>query len=112
TYVYQSAKPGAPQRYSWYLNGKFVSDSIALFTDKFVLGTDSLKLVIHTCLGADSLTKVFTVSAPTKVPVVNFVANKNLIHSGDVVTFLDLCTNGPTRWLWTITPDSSIVNGV
>jgi len=112
TYVYQNAKAGDPKRYAWYLNRKLVSDSLVLFTNKFLLGSDTLKLVVFTCHGSDSLTKILTVTAPTAVPVVNFISNKNLIHSGDIVTFLDLCTNGPTRWFWNITPDSSLVNGV
>lgn len=112
TYVYQNAKPGEPQRYFWYVNGALVSDSLVLFTNKFVLGEDTLKLVTITCRGSDSATQAFTVSAPTAVPVIDFVSDKNLIKSGDVVSFIDLSTNGPVRWLWSISPDSSIVNGV
>ncbi len=111
TYVYQNAKAGEPQRYFWYVNGAFVSDSLVLFTNKFVLGTNTLKLVTVTCLGSDSSTQTFTVSAPTAIPVVAFVSDKNIVKSGDVVSFIDLSTNGPIRWLWTISPDSSIVSG-
>ena len=112
TYVYQNAKAGEPQRYLWYVNGVYVSDSLVLFTNKFVLGSNTLKLVIVTCLGSDSSSQTFTVSAPTAVPVVGFISDKNIVKAGDVVSFIDLSTNGPIRWLWAISPDSSIVNGV
>jgi len=112
TYVYQNAKAGEPQRYFWYVNGVFVSDSLVLFTNKFILGTNTLKLLTVTCLGSDSSSQTFTVSAPTAVPVVAFISDKNIVKSGDVVSFIDLSSNGPIRWLWTISPDSSIVNGV
>jgi PKD repeat protein len=112
TYVYQIAKAGEPKRHSWYLNGVHVSDSIVLFTDKFVSGTNTLKLVTTTCTGKDSSTQVFTVSPPTSVPVTDFISNKNSIQAGSVVSFKDLSSNGPSKWLWTITPDSTLSGGV
>jgi PKD repeat protein len=111
TYVYQIAKAGEPKRHAWYLNGVHVSDSIVLFTSKFVVGSNTLKLVTTTCFGKDSSTQVFTVTAPTAVPGTDFIANKNTIQAGGSVAFKDLSTNGPTKWQWTITPDSTYDNG-
>jgi PKD repeat protein len=112
TYVTQIAKQGEAKRHSWYVNGVHMSDSIVLLTDKFNIGTNTLKLVTITCFGSDSSTQTFTVSAPATVPGTDFISDKNNIRMGDIVTFQDLTTGGPTRWQWIITPDSIVKNGV
>jgi hypothetical protein len=108
SYVYQTYKAGSPTTSKWYLNGVWVSDSTVLLTNKFQAGSNTLKLVVTTCGGKDSFTQTFNVAAPTSVPSTDFVANKNAIVTGDIVSFQDLSTNGPTTWAWTISPDSVI----
>jgi PKD repeat protein len=112
TYVYQIAKAGEPKRHSWYVNGVHVSDSIVLLTNKFNVGTNTLKLVTVTCFSSDSSTQTFTVSPPTTVPGTDFISDKNRIKTGDIVSFQDLTTGGPTRWLWTISPDTVVSGGL
>jgi hypothetical protein len=112
TFIYQTAKAGEPKIHAWYLNGVKVSDSVVLKTSAFVTGSNTLKLVTQTCAGNDSFTATFNVSAPTAVPGTDFIANKNTIQAGQSVSFTDLSSNGPTKWLWAITPDSAISNGV
>jgi PKD repeat protein len=111
TYIYQTAKAGEPKIHSWYLNGAKVSDSVVLKTSSFVTGSNTLKLVTRTCGGNDSFSQTFTVSAPTAVPGTDFIADRNTIKAGEKVKFQDLSTNGPTKWQWSISPDSMIVNG-
>jgi len=112
TTIYQTAKAGEPKLNYWYLNGVLVSDSVVLFTNKFVTGTNTLKLVTKSCGGNDSVQKTFTVAPPTAVPGTDFIASKNTIKQGDFVTFHDLSTNGPTTWQWSVSPDSVINSGV
>jgi len=112
TYVFQSAKPGEAKRHAWYVNGIHVSDSIVLLTDQFVVGQNTLKLVTFTCFSSDSATEIFNVTNPTAVPSTDFIVNFNRIHTNDIVTFHDLSSNGPTKWLWVITPDSIISGGI
>jgi PKD repeat protein len=111
SFVYQTAKFGEPKTHAWYLNGVYVSDSVVLKTTQFVSGSNTLKLITHFCGGSDSFQMTFNVNSPTAVPGTDFVANKNYISGGDVVTFLDQSTNGPTAWSWQISPDSIIMSG-
>jgi PKD repeat protein len=111
SYVYQTYKPGSPTSSHWYLNGVKVSDSTVLLTNKFQVGSNTLKLVVQTCGGTDSFTQSFNVAAPTAVPVTDFVANKNAVVTADVVRFQDLSTNGPQTWTWSISSDSTVSNG-
>jgi PKD repeat protein len=112
TYIYQTAKAGEPKMHQWYLNGVKISDSVVLKTSAFVIGSNTLKLVTQTCAGNDSFQQIFNVSAPAAVPGTDFIVNKNTIQAGQVVMFTDLSSNGPTKWFWSISPDSVIDNGV
>jgi hypothetical protein len=111
SFVYQTYKTGSPTSSHWYLNGVKVSDSTVLLTNKFTVGSNTLKLVVQTCGGTDSFQQTFNVAAPTSVPGTDFVANKNAIVTGDIVSFLDLTTNGPQTWKWKISPDSIVSGG-
>ena len=111
TFVYSSVSPGDPVLSHWYVNGVHVSDSSTLLSSAFVKGSNCVKLVLVSCGGTDSSTQCTTVSAPTAVPASDFLADKNSIQTGDVVSFEDLSTNGPTRWLWTVSPDSVLSGG-
>jgi hypothetical protein len=112
TFIYQTAKAGEPKAHQWYLNGVKVSDSVVLKTSAFVTGSNTLKLVTQTCGGNDSFQQTFNVSAPVAVPGTDFIASKNTIQAGQSVSFKDLSSNGPTKWLWAITPDSTLSSGV
>jgi hypothetical protein len=111
SFVYQTAKAGEPKTHQWILNGVKVSDSVVLKTTKFVAGSNTLKLITQYCGGKDSFSMTFNVSNPTAAPVTDFVANKNYISGGEIVTFLDQSSNGPTNWTWQISPDSVILAG-
>src|SRR6185503_17285465 len=111
TVFYNTAKAGTPQTYKWYINGKFVSDSISLRTQLAVYPGVSIKLVETNCAGSDSSTQLFTVVYPSAPPLSDFISDKNAIKVNDAVTFMDLSTNGASSWQWKITPDSTISFG-
>src|SRR5665213_1951169 len=118
TTIYQTGKPGDPKRFAWYLQNStystltLVSTAANLVTSAFTVGTNCLKLVTFTCGGNDSFPQCFTVTAPTAVPGTDFIANLNTIQQGGSVSFTDLSTFGPTKWIWSITPDATYSNGV
>jgi PKD repeat protein len=93
-----------PAAYRWYVNGKFVSDSFQLYTAALKSPSSTVSLVTVSCAGKDSVTKTFTVSSPTKAPLTDFISDKNIIRSGEVVQFNDLSPNYPSKWTWTISP--------
>jgi len=111
TYVYSTVNSGDPILSHWYVNGVHVSDSSALLSSAFVKGSNCVKLIVVSCGGTDSSTQCITVTAPTAVPNSDFLADKNSIQSGNVVSFEDLSTNGPTSWVWTVMPDSVLAGG-
>jgi len=112
TYVYQTGKAYEPKSYFWYLNGVLISDSVVLFTNKFIGGLNTLKLVTISCGGKDSDQQTFGITSPTSVPVADFISNSNSIETGQNVSLQDLSSNGPTKWQWTISPDSIYNNGI
>lgn len=111
TFVYSSINPGDPVLSHWYVNGVHVSDSSTLLSSAFVKGNNCVKLVLVSCGGTDSSTLCTTATLPTAVPASDFLSDKNSIQSGDVVSFEDLSTNGPTSWVWTVSPDSVLAGG-
>ena len=105
--ITQTAKLGEPKSYAWYVNGVLVSDSVTLFTNKFVTGVDSIRLVVTSCGGTSTYKAIDTVKAPKSVPNVDFVSNTNVVQTGQPVLFEDVSTNGPTSWNWEITPSTT-----
>ncbi|MFT5347971.1 MAG: hypothetical protein ACI9M3_001006, partial [Bacteroidia bacterium] len=65
-------------------------------------GTYTAKLVSENCLGKDSTTKTFVIVTPTAPPVANFVSDKNVVEIFETFSLVDLSSNGPTYWDWSI----------
>ncbi len=97
------AKAGKAEKYSWYINNRWITDSMHLAT---VLEgpNDTVKLVAYNCGGMDSFISVVQVKTPTSVPVTDFISNKSNIIQGETVKLFDISTNYPSAWLWEITP--------
>jgi len=74
-------------------------------------GTYSAKLVSENCLGKDSTTKSFVIVAPTAPPVANFVSDKNIVEIFETFSLIDLSTNGPTYWDWSIIKGTDTIDG-
>ncbi|RYZ96816.1 MAG: hypothetical protein EOP47_23035, partial [Sphingobacteriaceae bacterium] len=107
-----SASTAASMSFKWYVNGKFVSDSLHLETIALTGPTSKVKLVAETCGGKDSTETTITVSTPPNAPTSDFISDKNVIRQGDVVKFTDLSADYPASWKWEITPVNAIDNGV
>jgi len=88
----------------WFVNGKFVSDSIHLMYRALKPGVDTVMLVMENCEGADTTTKNVLVSKVLRAPKVNFSAKALTVYKGVPVRFFDLSKNGPAEWWWDISP--------
>ena len=65
-------------------------------------GTYSVKLQVENCAGKDSITKDIVIVNPTAPPVADFVSTKNQLGLNEEFTLVDLSTNGPTYWSWSL----------
>lgn len=109
---YDSAGPAYAVTYKWYVNGKFVSDSIALVSIPYVSSGITVALVTENCAGKDSSYRTFQVLYPSKAPLADFTADHREIEINDTLRLKDLSTNGPSAWQWQITPAYTYVGGV
>jgi PKD repeat protein len=112
TIFYNTAKAGMPQVYRWYVNGKYITDSLHLKTQLALYPSVTIALKVTNCAGSDSVSQTFSVSYPSAAPVSDFIADKNAIQVNDIVHFTDLSSNGAASWQWTISPDSTFSFGV
>jgi len=94
----------------WTING--ASYTTTNVTNVFsTAGTYSAKLVSENCLGKDSTTKSFVIVAPTAPPVANFVSDKNVVEVFETFSLIDLSSNGPTYWDWSIIKGTDTIDG-
>ena len=112
TVFFNSAKGSGGIMYKWYVNNKFISDSLHLETLALTGPTSKVKLVAQTCGGKDSSETTVTVSLPPNVPVSDFISDKNTIRQGDLVKFTDISQEYPSQWKYTVTPEFTFVDGV
>ncbi|MGZ5243038.1 MAG: immunoglobulin-like domain-containing protein [Bacteroidia bacterium] len=98
-----AASVGKAEKYAWYINNKWVSDSMHLAA---VLEgpTDTVKLVAYNCGGKDSSQTAITVNMPTSAPTTNFISNKSNIRQGEMVKLFDISSDYPSEWMWEISP--------
>jgi PKD repeat protein len=108
---YNSAKVTDPQFYKWYVDGKYVTDSLHLKTQLALYPSVTVSLVVTNCAGTDSFAQTFSVSYPTSAPNSDFISDKNAIKVNEVVSFTDLSDNGTSLWNWEISPDSTFSFG-
>ncbi len=104
--TYIATATGLNNSYDWDFNNDGIFDGSGIsaaytFTSP---GSYTVKLVVSSCLGKTTLTKVVRVIAPTVAPVALFSANYTSGTPMDVFQLIDGSKNGPTTWNWTITP--------
>lgn len=98
--------------HKWYVNGKAVSDSLALRTDLARYPSVTISLVTNSCNGVDSISKTFNVIYPSKAPVTDFEADHDSVKMRGIVHFNDLSINAPTHWKWQISQDMNAFHGI
>lgn len=65
-------------------------------------GVKCLKLTSSNCAGSDSIVKCFNVSAPTSIPMADFISNGVRISQYEVMQFFDISSYGPWKWSWDV----------
>ena len=68
------------------------------------LGKNTVELITGGCFGLDTSSKVVEVIKPTNPPIPKFIADKQIIDTGEVVDFTNVSLEGPQSWSWNITP--------
>jgi PKD repeat protein len=105
---------GTGNIYYWDLDDDGTNDFIgpdAIFFYKN-LGMQRIRLVAQNCLGADTIYHFVNIKIPTGPPVIEFEADKDTVAQMELLTLVDISSNGPTKWLWQITPSYyTLVNG-
>jgi PKD repeat protein len=108
TVILNSASANEAKAHNWYLQNAKISGNLHLTYTFGTVGTDTLKLVTESCGGKDSITKIFTVINPTRVPLSEFVSDKNQIAAFEDVQFTDLSTGGASQWTWSVIPAAGV----
>ncbi|MEX0967212.1 MAG: immunoglobulin-like domain-containing protein [Bacteroidia bacterium] len=106
TDFYNSASKSDNYFYNWYLDGSHQSSSLHFKHTFSSAGTYDIKLVTEGCSGIDSITKTVIVSAPTRAPEADFIADKTEGVVFESIQLTDLSENGPSSWEWIVSPDS------
>ena len=97
--------------HEWFLDGSSVSTDLNLLQEFANAGTYEVKLISEGCFTTDSAIKNVTVIAPFDIPEVDFTTDRTKIFAGDFVTLIDLSTQAPTGWFWTVDPSSGVSIG-
>lgn len=97
--------------HTWFVDGVKVSEEVNLFHTFPSTGSYTVKLVSVGCFNSDSISKTVNVIAPFAIPVVDFTADRTKIFAGDFVTMIDLSTQAPTGWLWSVSPSAGVSIG-
>lgn len=110
-YIYTNTTVGDFDETNWDYDNDGLTDFTGLdaeitFTTP---GTQTVKLMAARCGNADDFTMVVTVLAPTAKPTVDFAASRTSAIVMDTLRLLDISSNGPTSWKWTINPSADIV---
>lgn len=75
-------------------------------------GNYTVKMRVSNNVGADSVSKVVSVSVPSLAPVADFYGNRRVSAAATmVVPYFDLSTNCPQQWEWT-SPDYEAANSM
>lgn len=75
-------------------------------------GNYTVKMRVSNNVGADSVSKVVSVSVPSLTPVADFYGNRRISAAASmIVQYFDLSTNCPQQWEWT-SPDYESANSM
>jgi hypothetical protein len=107
-----SAKSKFYTTHRWYLDGRYITDSLFLKTALVATPSVRVSLVVANCEGHDSITRVFKVYDAAAAPQTDFKADKISIKTYDTLSLTDISTNHPSRWKWQVLPSFVYRNGV
>ncbi|HYG16842.1 MAG TPA: immunoglobulin-like domain-containing protein, partial [Bacteroidia bacterium] len=71
-------------------------------------GTYNVLLESTNCLGKDTVIKPIVIINPTSAPVPDFTASLNKFGAGETIQLFDQSAQGPTSWMWEITPSAGV----
>ncbi len=109
-FLVENNTSGTVSRYEWdYDNDGFTdftgSTPEVLYTTP---GVKTFKVTAYNCESSNTFTKTIVVLAPTQRPSVDFAASRTAFIAGDKVRLIDLSSDGPNTWSWTITPSLGV----
>ena len=111
--AFNATNPNTGANYKWTFSGSTTvvnNSSIKGIANWASAGKYDVKMLVDYCGIADSITKQVTITAPTAVPVADFIADNNEIELGFNGQLFDLSSNGPTKWLWEINTPTGVNN--
>jgi PKD repeat protein len=103
-----AAAKSDPKAHTWYLDGTQMATTLNFPYTFTATGSYDVKLVTQSCGGIDSITRTIVVHNPTRVPVSDFIANKNTVEIYEDVMLTDLSVNGASGWQWSVTPNANV----
>jgi gliding motility-associated-like protein len=99
----------------WQFNGSSTATSTSSNPTNIcypTVGTFTTTLIVGVGTCADTATSTITVTTCTTPPVSSFTSNAGTtVCEGDIITFTDNSTNGPTGWAWTVSPAATFAGG-
>jgi PKD repeat protein len=110
--VINAATAGTPKSFQWDFGNNGSVDATTIHANHIFTsaGVKEIKLRAISCTGIDSMIKTLVVVSPTLAPEADFIADKYTILPFETISFQDLSTNGPTSWLWDVSPlDPSMI---
>lgn len=105
---YNDTKKGTGNTYQWDFDEDGITDATNIDKATYTFdksGTYKIALIASNCKGTDTVYHTIKVKVPTTTPETDFStqdAGDTLIFAGNEITFIDLSTQGPTSWEWSI----------
>jgi PKD repeat protein len=96
-----------PYVYRWYVDGVLQKDSTHLKV-AMTTGTHKVQLSAVNCGGKDSSILTVVIKDPASTPVSDFISDVNIISAEDTVKFSDGSTGDPSKWTWTVSPNTAL----
>ena len=94
----------------WFVDGAFVGTTVNLNYTFTTLGSHCVSIKSTNCFGSDSVNICLNIISPTAVPTADFVASPSSVLTNQNLTLVDMSSNGPSNWLWSISPGTVGVN--
>ena len=106
TTLINSNKSSDQALFTWFVNGKEVSNDVHLgyFTKR--AGIDTVMLVVENCGGVDTMEKTILVHQVKRAPKADIGATKTTVYTGEEFGLIDLSEYGAHNWDWSISPST------